>query len=284
MTDPVHDEDGHPNPPGRETPRFSLRAHVDVGVEVLHASLHDHEFDPHFHETYLIGFTRGGVERFKQAGRPGVSLPGQVRLAEPGVVHTGAPGDDQPWRYMALYLRPDAFLDLRPEAPAGPVFDKAVVEDPQLFRLGLDLAESLDFALDPAEREERMAVLLMRLSRHQVGAEPGEVRPEPEKIRLARQYIRARMATVVRLDELADAVGFSKFHLLRTFKAATGLTPWRYQVQLRLATARGLLRDGVPASQVAVICGFFDQSHFTRLFRASFGITPAAFQTAYRSG
>ena len=81
---------------------------------------------------------------------------------------------------------------------------------------------------------------------------------------------------------LAAAVGFSKFHLLRTFKAATGLTPWRYQVQLRLASARALLRDGVPASQVAVICGFFDQSHFTRLFRASFGITPAAFQSAYK--
>ena len=53
-------------------------------------------------------------------------------------------------------------------------------------------------------------------------------------------------------------------------------------MQLRLASARALLRDGVPASQVAVICGFFDQSHFTRLFRASFGITPAAFQAAYK--
>jgi AraC-like DNA-binding protein len=171
---------------------------------------------------------------------------------------------------------------LRPEAPAAPVFDKAVVEDPELFRIGLDLAEALDHTLDPAEREERLALLLMRLSRHQVGGEPGEVAPEREKIRLARQYIRARMATVVRLDELAAAVGFSKFHLLRTFKAATGLTPWRYQVQLRLASAREMLRDGVPASQVAVVCGFFDQSHFTRLFRASFGITPAAFQAAYR--
>jgi AraC family chemosensory pili system transcriptional regulator ChpD len=90
------------------------------------------------------------------------------------------------------------------------------------------------------------------------------------------------MMTTVRLDEVAEAVGLSKFHLLRTFKAATGLTPWRYQVQLRLATARDLLRAGTPASQVAVICGFFDQSHFTRLFRASYGITPAAFAAAQR--
>lgn len=276
MTDPTGPEQDV------AAPRFRLKAHADVGVEVLHASLRDHHFDPHFHETYLVGFTCGGVERFSQSGRPEVSLPGQVRVAEPGAVHTGEPGDDQPWRYVALYFGAEAFADLRPEAPAAPVFEKAVLDDPQLFRIGLDLADALAHALDPAEREERLALLLMRLSRHQVGADAGEVRPEPEKIRLARQYIRARMATVVRLEELAAAVGFSKFHLLRTFKAATGLTPWRYQVQLRLASARALLRDGVPASQVAVICGFFDQSHFTRLFRASFGITPAAFQSAYK--
>lgn len=276
MTDPV------PSSGPAEGRRFRLQAHADVGVEVLHASLTDHEFDPHFHDSYLVGFTCGGVERFVQAGRPEISLPGQVRIIEPGVVHTGAPGDDQPWRYMALYLGPAAFADLRPEAQTGPAFEQAVVEDPELFRMGLDLIAALLEVKDPVEREERLAVLLMRLMRHQHGAEQGEVRPEPEKVRLARQYIRARIATVVRLDELAAAVGFSKFHLLRTFKAATGLTPWRYQVQLRLASARDLLRDGVPASQVAVVCGFFDQSHFTRLFRASFGITPAAFQAAYR--
>lgn len=276
MTDPA------PSEAAGEERRFRLRAHADLGVEVLHAFLKNHEFDPHFHDSYLVGFTCGGVERFVQAGRPEVSLPGQVRIIEPGVVHTGAPGDDQPWRYMALYVGPAAFADLKPEAGGGPVFDRAVLDDPELFRMGVDLISALAEVEDPVEREERMAVLLMRLMRHRHGADQGEVRAEPEKVRLARQYIRARIATVVRLDELAAAVGVSKFHLLRTFKAATGLTPWRYQVQLRLASARDLLRDGVPASQVAVVCGFFDQSHFTRLFRASFGITPAAFQAAYR--
>ncbi|HEX8553698.1 MAG TPA: AraC family transcriptional regulator, partial [Sphingomonas sp.] len=277
MTDPAPFHD-HADPR-----RFRLQAHADLGVEVLHASLTDHEFDPHFHDSYLVGFTCAGVERFEQAGRPYVSLPGQVRIIDPGVVHTGAPGDDRTWRYMALYVAPTAFTDLHPEADAGPVFDRAVIEDAELFRTGLGLIASLAEVVDPVEREERLAVLLMRLMRHQHGADHSALRAEPEKVRLARQYIRARIATVVRLDELAAAVGFSKFHLLRTFKAATGLTPWRYQVQLRLASARDLLRDGVPASQVAVICGFFDQSHFTRLYRASFGITPAAFQAAYRS-
>jgi AraC-like DNA-binding protein len=262
--------------------RFRLQAHTDLKVEVLQGSLSDHEFDPHFHDSYLFGFTCGGVERFVQAGKPEVSLPGQVRMIAPGVVHTGGPGDEQTWRYMALYVDPSAFADLRPEASAGPVLERAVVEDPELFRMGIDLITALRHVEDTAEREERLAMLLMRVIGHQHGPEQDDLRAEPEKVRLAREYIRARMANVVRLDELAAAVGFSKFHLLRTFKAATGLTPWRYQVQLRLAAARDMLRDGMPASQVAVVCGFFDQSHFTRLFRASFGITPAAFQVAYR--
>lgn len=109
------------------------------------------------------------------------------------------------------------------------------------------------------------------------------MRIDSDKINLARRYISERMEAQVRLDDVAAVVGLSKFHLLRSFKAATGLTPWRYQVQLRLSVARDMLRHGMAAAQVAHSCGFFDQSHFTRLFRASYGMTPAAFGRAYRN-
>lgn len=267
--------------PPEEGPPFRLRAHADVGVEVLHATLRTQSFDPHFHDSYLVGLTVGGAETFTQDGRPGVSLPGQVRVAEPGVVHTGAPGDGTAWRYVALYIDPAAFTGLLGDAVTPFALHRAVLTDPDLFEAGVALVEALTNSSDPVEREERLAMLLLRLASHHRDVDRIASRSEPAKITLAREYIRHRMATVVRLDELAAAVGFSKFHLLRTFKAATGLTPWRYQVQLRLSVARDLLRGGTPASQVAVICGFFDQSHFTRLFRASFGITPAAFAAAF---
>lgn len=38
----------------------------ETGIETLHAHFagHAHAYDPHWHETYLIGFTEQGVQRF----------------------------------------------------------------------------------------------------------------------------------------------------------------------------------------------------------------------------
>jgi AraC-like DNA-binding protein len=82
---------------------------------------------------------------------------------------------------------------------------------------------------------------------------------------------------------LARESGLSKFHLLRVFRDRTGLTPWQYQVNLRLDRARRLLQRGEPASQVADACGFVDQSHFTRIFRTVVGVTPAVYAASYRN-
>jgi AraC family chemosensory pili system transcriptional regulator ChpD len=258
---------------------FQLSSFPSRGIDMLSATVERGGFDPHFHDHYLIGLTVAGIEHFRQDGREGRSLPGQVRVVPPGVVHTGAPGSAEPWRYIAFYIAPA----LIPAAPDGgtPVFGEPVINDPDLFASGTALAESLSNG-DEAARDSAQHALLERLAMHG-SAGPEEATREPRKVALARDFIRQHMVTNVRLDEVAEAVGLSKFHLLRTFKAATGLTPWRYQVQLRLATARDLLRAGTPASQVAVVCGFFDQSHFTRLFRASYGITPAAFAAAHRA-
>lgn len=257
---------------------FALRSYPERGVELLEATMEQGRFDPHFHDTYLIGFTRSGVEAFVQGGNPGRSLPGQVRVIPPGVVHTGAPEGDEPWRYTAFYFAPE-LIDPAERGAQPAIFPSPVITDLTLFEAGLNFAAKLDGG-DEQERDAAQAILLERLAAHRL---PGSTTKasEPRKIAIARDYIRHRMAATIRLEEVAEAVGLSRFHLLRTFKAATGLTPWRYQVQLRLVTARELLRGGTPASQVAVICGFFDQSHFTRLFRASYGITPAAFAAAH---
>lgn len=261
------------------TRSFRWRTFSDRGIDMLSATVDRGGFDPHFHDNYLIGLTLSGIEAFQQDGREGVSLPGQVRMVPPGVVHTGRPGSAEAWRYIAFYIVPD----LMPNAPDGAklVLADPVITDPDLFTAGLRLADSLTHG-DKADRDDAQQAMLERLAMHGQ-SERGETAREPRKVTIARDFIRERLMTTVRLDDLAEAVGLSKFHLLRTFKAATGLTPWRYQVQLRLAAARDLLRAGTPASQVALLCGFFDQSHFTRLFRASYGITPAAYAAAHRS-
>lgn len=92
-----------------------------------------------------------------------------------------------------------------------------------------------------------------------------------------RDTMHDRLAEPLPLAELAAVLGLSVSQFTRRFKAATGLTPHRYLVRLRVEAAARLLRAGTaPIATVATTCGFSHQEHLTRVMRAQLGTTPAA--------
>ena len=72
-------------------------------------------------------------------------------------------------------------------------------------------------------------------------------------------------------------IGIHPAHLRRVFRAATGLSPYAYLIQLRVMRAGDLLRRGVPIAAAAVATGFVDQSHLTRTFKRYMGLPPGGF-------
>ncbi|QSQ26021.1 helix-turn-helix transcriptional regulator [Pyxidicoccus parkwayensis] len=100
---------------------------------------------------------------------------------------------------------------------------------------------------------------------------------EARAVRRAREYLHAHATERVSLEDLAQAVGLSKYHLARVFARETGLPPHTYVQRLRLARALPQLRQGAPAGEVAYALGFADQAHFARTFKDSYGLTPRAY-------
>ncbi|MBL6752202.1 MAG: helix-turn-helix transcriptional regulator [Nevskia sp.] len=111
-------------------------------------------------------------------------------------------------------------------------------------------------------------------------------RPAALRPMLARacELIEARIESGVALDELAAEAGVSRSHFLRTFKAATGLSPHRYLVCRRVERAKQLLlRSDLALADIALKAGFGSQSHFTDMFRAATGATPLRFRRGRHS-
>ncbi|WBP90259.1 GlxA family transcriptional regulator [Kitasatospora cathayae] len=77
--------------------------------------------------------------------------------------------------------------------------------------------------------------------------------------------IDARFTTRLRLSELAAASGVSERTLTRHFTEATGLTPLRYQQELRLERAEHLISHGATAEAAARAVGFQDARMLRRL-------------------
>jgi AraC-like DNA-binding protein len=71
----------------------------------------------------------------------------------------------------------------------------------------------------------------------------------------------------------------------RKFRSSFHLTPQKYLRKLRMRMAcRSLVYTNQSLANVALSCGFVDQSHFSREFRRHFGRTPRDYRAHYSLG
>lgn len=127
--------------------------------------------------------------------------------------------------------------------------------------------------LDLILRVEEIAVRTLGLERNT------SVRTEDHTIAQAKQYLRARLANKVALQELAAHVHLTPNYLCTLFKAHTGSTPMSYLKALRLKEAERLLRyTDLSIYQIAENTGFQEASYFAKVFRQSYGVSPIEFR------
>ncbi|RDI42003.1 AraC family transcriptional regulator [Nocardia mexicana] len=84
----------------------------------------------------------------------------------------------------------------------------------------------------------------------------------------------------VRVDGLADEVGWSRKRLWSRYRSQLGITPKRAAQLIRFDHAAHLLATGHSTALVAAACGYADQSHLHRETRALAGVTPPAIAAA----
>ena len=105
----------------------------------------------------------------------------------------------------------------------------------------------------------------------------------PWQLRRVTEYMTERVADSVRLKELADQIGLSASQFGRAFKVSMGITPHRWQINLRIQEAQELLREGaLSLAEISLETGFAEQSHFTRAFKEVVGVSPGAWQREHR--
>ena len=92
------------------------------------------------------------------------------------------------------------------------------------------------------------------------------------------EFMRANLTKPIGLHDLSKVAGLSKHHLIRSFKAEFGLTPYRWLLQERIIRAKILLATSMPMAEVAYSCGFSSQSHFCTTFKEVTGMTPSSYR------
>jgi AraC-like DNA-binding protein len=101
----------------------------------------------------------------------------------------------------------------------------------------------------------------------------------PWQERRAKEMLAGDLTGATPLANLAAACGLSRDHFARAFRRSTGLPPHAWLNKARVDRAMMLLRQRFHSlSEIALECGFVDQSHFTRVFLRRVGVTPGAWR------
>ncbi|MFE5943634.1 helix-turn-helix domain-containing protein [Streptomyces sp. NPDC056480] len=156
-------------------------------------------------------------------------------------------------------------------SPLGELADTLTDPADVLGRRARDLTAALEAAPGWAERFTVLDETLLRWA--------AEVAPsrEPSPAVLDAWRLLSRTSGTVPVRELAARSGWSVRHLENRFREQIGLTPKRLSRVLRLNHAIWQLAAGGRAADVAVRCGFYDQSHLSREFTALTGMPPGRF-------
>ena len=103
----------------------------------------------------------------------------------------------------------------------------------------------------------------------------------PAKLRLLTEFIEARLESTISVADLANLADMSVFHFAHCFKQTTGMAPHQYVLRRRIKRARHLLLNPrLSVADVALRCGFSQQSHFSETFRRLVGTSPRLYRVA----
>jgi AraC family transcriptional regulator len=186
-----------------------------------------------------------------------------------------------------IYLRSDLFVDKeKASSLIGGLAPMLGEQDAVLEHLGAAVGDTITGGLpssslfvDPIA--QAMANRFITINFHKPSPEAGKHpnRLSVRQMQRIREFVEANLDTDIRVDQLAELCGRSTEYFVRLFKAANGVSPYQYVLNLRVEQARTLLGDETRSiADIALACGFSHQEHFTRMFRRLTGVTPGRYR------
>lgn len=266
-----------------EGTRRYQRSPLFGGIELLTADYRRHVFPPHAQDTVVIGLVERGRIKVHSGGQTMRVGEDDVLFIPSGVVHEAHSSCDERWTYRALYLVPAQWASVCAAVGLADVGRVAHALRNHLLQRSLRRLHARIAASEASE--PRCARVLGAVAEAVAAAESSERSPGDHEVASAIERVRLALDSAigrrVSLTEMARLAGLSRFHFLRAFTRAYGVTPYAYSINQRVMAARRLLIEGHPISMAALESGFADQAHLTRIFLRTVGVTPGEYRRAF---
>lgn len=247
----------------------------------------DREFQMHFHDIYEIYYFVDGEADYFVEGKQYRLKPDSLLLLAPHAIHGVRVNSPKPYKRYTIHFDADLVSIDRRAFLLSAFSDSKHDGTHEVYYQNLDnfdlypyfdaltncnhLPKDLSEKLTAIHIEALLAKLVeMRRSLHY----------SDEGITLSKtvvavtNYINQHLTENITLDGLCEQFYVSKVHLNRIFTKSIGTTVFEYIAYKRIALARRLLENGVPAREAAIYVGYNDYSTFFRAYKKITGCAP----------
>ncbi|HEX5779759.1 MAG TPA: AraC family transcriptional regulator [Xanthobacteraceae bacterium] len=233
------------------------------------------------HKGFSIAAVTSGTFQYRSSDGDAILGPGALLLGNHGACyqcgHEHGAGD----RCLSFHYEPEFFETLLADVAGGGKTGFARTSLPPIEG-SISLLAQFEAASDADEFEtlaHDMAAMAVTASGDS-GRRTVSTRSRDERrISDALRHIEAAADERLSLAMLADTVGMSRYHFLRTFRRIVGMTPHQYVLRMRMQRAAARIRQSEESiSTIAFDSGFEDLSTFNRRFLQVVGDTPGGFR------
>lgn len=248
-------------------------------VELFHAQIARKTFSAHVHDGYIFGIVEQGSERFQYRGTVQVASPADLILLTPDEIHTAESAQPQGVTYSTLFVSTETMHNLMGGAMH---FPDPVVRAPEVAAQLHAVMRAVSTHADPLMYDSLVESVVDDVVSRFGRALPCQDRLTTDIPRLVdiTDFVDANLDQLLQVEDLAKIANLSRFHFIRRFRQATGVTPIAFVQARRTVMAKKLLTAGLPPALVAVQTGFSDQSHMNRWLKACYGITSKMYKRA----
>lgn len=243
------------------------------GLELLNAKSCNVNFPFHTHNTFNITLVLENTFSTKLHNKNLNAPVGSICVTNANEVHATPCDIHLGNSFFTFYISPDIIKKLNYNQEA--VFNERVIYDQEIFKELYFLSKNFDTT--EISFEERLKTILCLLIRKYGSAK--QINYKSSK--LFQDYIIETTFNSFSLSKTAHQFGISKFKFLRLFKQETGLTPNNFILLKRIEKSKLLLKNRHSIFDVAIDCGFYDNSHYYKNFKRFTGVNPLDYQNAF---